>query len=295
MTSPTDLVVLTTSTDRAMLEELSSPSSSARARTALQAGELRMQSCEQRLRELLGDASPFVFAHGTKLVIAEVRFTVLEALQTMFHNQKRTPDFGTVTVRKAMPVDEAIERASHLGDHERRRVAEAVEATLRDHVVPAPDDEPALRAYAMLQALGLVEYRHEQVDPHTYSTPLQEEVRRSQLVRARPRPHLRIADLADPTRTFGFVYRDPRKLWAVDFAEGVQSSYVREHAVAVLSSARDGKLHRVRVDADGRTVRNPDNTGAFEGEVELMGDDLLGVLQTVRAYFEREYTTEIVT
>lgn len=278
-----------------MLEQLNSASSLVRASAAMEAGLVCAEACEARLRELLHDHSPFVFAHGAKLVIAEVRFSALDALEAMYFMLGRAPDFGTVTLRKAMPVEEALALAARVDPEERRLVADAVEAALRDKVVPPAEHAEALRAYTLLQALGLVDYRQEIVDARTYSTPLQEEVRRSQLTSERPRPRLRIADRGDPARTFGFVYRDPQKLWAVDFAEGVQAIAARERASAVLSSAREGKLARVRVDPEGQTLREADGTPSFDGEVELVGDDQLGVLRALRAQLERDYATEIVT
>jgi len=215
-----------------VLADLASQSSLTRATTVATVG----RGGEPKLRELLADASPYIIAGGR---ISEVRFAALEALQHLFYATKRRPDFGVVRVRRPLPIAEATWRATQLSTEERRRVAEAVEHTLRTQVAPAPEHEPALRAYALLQALGRIEYRDDEVDPRTYATALQEEVRMAQVAQPRPRPHLRIADRDDAARTFGYLYRDAREVWALDFAEGIGPAAAREDVVLVLSKLAD--------------------------------------------------------
>lgn len=218
-----------------MLEfaDLASRSSLARATAATTVGP----AGEAQLRTLLADASPYVY--GAKPVIGEVRFAALEALQTIFYAARRVPDFGPVVVRRPMAVKDADWRAAQLTAEERRRVAETVEETLRMRVAPEPKHEPALRAYALLQALGRIEYRDEAVDPRTYATALQEEVRLAQVTKPRPRPHLRIVDGDDASRTFGYLYRDARGIWAIDFAEGIGPTAARDHVTTVLGALHD--------------------------------------------------------
>lgn len=218
------------------LADLASRSSLKRATAAEAVGP----AAEAKLRALLTDASPYVY--GAKPVIGEVRFAALEALQAIFYAARRVPDFGPVVVRRPMPVEDADWRAGQLSAEERRRVAEAVEQTLRTRIVPTPQHEPALRAYSLLQALGQIEYRDDAVDPRTYATALQEEVRQAQVAKPRPRPHLRIADGDDASRTFGYLYRDARGIWAIDFAEGIGPRAAREHLTNVLSALPDDEV-----------------------------------------------------
>lgn len=273
------------------MDPFASPSSIARARAALQAGEIRNAFAEPKLRALLDDASPFVVAHGTRKVISEVRFTALEALELVCHRHKKELALGPVTVRRAMPVDEALTRAIALADEDRKRVHDLVETALREKVAPAEADELAIRAYLTLQALGAIEYRRELVDPATFMTPLQDDVRRTQTASERPRPHLRVADLADATRTFGFVYRGADQKWALDFADGVGAA----DAVETLKAVMRPSLQRARVDERGETIRNPDGTAQFEGTLLLAGPDTLAVLQTLRVYLERRFACTIAT
>ncbi len=268
------------------MDPFTSPSSITRARAAVQAGEIRNAFAEPKLRALLDDASPFVIAHGTRKVISEVRFAALEALQLVCHRHNKDLALGPVTVRRAMPVDEALQRVVAVADVDRERVHELVETSVRERVSPPDDDALAVRAYLTLQALGLIEYTRELVDPRTFMTPTQDDVRRTQTARERPRPHLRVADKADATRTFGFVYRDANHRWAIDFADGVGAA----DAVETLKAVMRPTLQRARVDESGHTIRNPDGTAQFEGTLVLATGDTVPILQTLRVYLERRFS-----
>jgi hypothetical protein len=164
-------------------------------------------------------------------------------------------DLGAVVVRKSMPAEDVDTIFATQPESLRLGVALAADGILPSRVAPAPEHADLLRRYVSLQLLDLVPYRVEEVDPTTYTTRLQEEVRESQLVSERPRPHLRVADRRAPDRVFGFVYRGKRGLIVLDFAEGVGSDY----AVQILTAAMGPKIQRVIVE-NGATVLNPDGT-----------------------------------
>lgn len=272
------------------MSAFSSPSSLTRARAAVEAGALRNVYAEPALRALLEDASPFVVAHGTRMVISEVRFPALEALELVCHRHQKPLELGVVTLRRALPVEEALARAAAISDEARERVRPLVDSALSEKVAPAASDEPALRAYLTLQMLGEIEYQREVVDPATFMTPLQDDVRRTQVAADRPRPHLRVADRNAPSRTFGYVYRDARKRWALDFADGVGAA----DAVDTLKAVMRPTLQRACVDETGATVRNADGTARFDGSLVLATGEDLPILQTLRVYLERRFACEIV-
>jgi hypothetical protein len=97
---------------------------------------------------------------------------------------------------------------------------------------------------------------------------------------------LRVADRDDPSRTFGFVYRDANQRWALDFADGVGSA----DAVETLKAVMRPSLQRARVDDRGETIRNADGTAQFEGTLVLATGDAVAVLQTLRVYLERRFS-----
>jgi hypothetical protein len=108
-------------------------------------------------------------------------------------------DLGAVVVRKSMPAEDVDTIFATQPESLRLGVALAADGILPSRVAPAPEHADLLRRYVSLQLLDLVPYRVEEVDPTTYTTRLQEEVRESQLVSERPRPHLRVSPCTRPS------------------------------------------------------------------------------------------------
>jgi hypothetical protein len=272
------------------ISTLRSPIASIRARAADECGRWHAIVAEDVLRILLNDASPVVTHRGERKGVGEVRFTAVTALQRILLHHKKPIDLGEVTVRKVMFEEEVLQRYCALEERAVIAVTPRVDAILSERVRPDADDESLIRAYVVLQCIDLIEYRKERVDPSTYSTPLQEEVRISQLVSARPRPHLRVADASDPARLFGYVYRNSFGRYVVDFAEGPGS----DNAVEKLTRLLDSKVKRVVLEGD-RTARNPDGSAQWGEPLDFEHADPLEVLRSLRVFVERYYDATIVT
>jgi hypothetical protein len=193
------------------------------------------------LKRMLEDDAPYADTGGTRPMIYEVRVTALCRLQQLYRHSKDKPDFGLVKVRKRMPAHVAEAQAAaaltRLDDRQRNELFERVELFLETRVQPQKSEREMLRCYRILQELGLIEYRTEEVDPITYLTPMQEEERIRQTEQPRPLPHLRIASARTPMRTLGFLYRDPLKSeWSVDFSDCDEA---REAQSCLQSSLKD--------------------------------------------------------
>jgi hypothetical protein len=262
---------------------LKSPVARIRVEAADELGRLHGILAESQLRDLLVDSSPVVTYRGKRAGIGEVRFTALTALQRILLHHDKPMDLVVVVVRKVMFADD-------VEDDVVRGIAPRVDEILRDRVQPDDEDLALVRPYLVLQCLDRIDYRREPVDPITYATPLQEEVRASQLVSPRPRPHLRVADAANAERVFGYVYRNDRGFYTLDFAEGPGS----DRAVWILSAILQSRLNAV-VLVDGETARNPDGTAQLGDLLNLRTADPVLALQSLRVYVERRYHTTIVT
>jgi hypothetical protein len=271
------------------ISQLSAPCSRDRALAAATAGRLHSLIAEPLLRDLLLDSSPFVSSRASRISIGEVRFTALEALQKVLLAHGRPMDLGKVVVRKSMAAEEVDGIFATQSESVLLGVASAAEGILQSRVAPDAVHVDVLRKYVTLQLLDLVPYRMEEVDPATYTTRLQEEVRESQLLSERPRPHLRVADRNAPSRVFGFVYRGKRGLVVLDFAEGVGADY----AVQILSAVMGPKIQRAIVE-DGVTALNPDGTVKVGELIDTSTADPIVVLQSLRIYVEDRYHTQIV-
>lgn len=247
---------------------------------------------------LLDDTAPYVFAHGTALMISEVRFRALEVMQSLYQRIKKAPDFGPVQVRKAMPAEEAIAQATAalrpLKPDARADLEAQVEATLNTHVRPPADHEDACRAYLVLQLLDQVPYRTEEVDPTTWMTPLQAEVARSQLQSSRPLPHLRVALKESPTDPLGYLYREqPGRRWTLDFAEGPAAARAVRLTRRFLTSLDARGVPRVLHDADGQPLRNPDGSFQLDGAVPLETQIPEELLQSMAAFLSKFFEVVI--
>lgn len=247
-----------------------------------------------RVVRMLGDDAPYVFRHGPRRMIAEVRTRALVTLEKLYALTRRRPDFGPVLVRKAMPVESAERRAREalaaLDTAAQAEVESRAADHLFHHVRPRPEDHATLLAYRVLQELGQVPYLREEVDPITYRTPLQAAVEQSQLQSDRPRPHLRVRDPRG--ETLGFVYRTSDGRLALDFSEGREAEEAMRWIRRVLSIEPRG-LPRVR-HADDTPVTNPDGSFALDGVVPLNTAEPADLLRSLRAFVAKMYPAELV-
>jgi len=236
------------------------------------------------LRDLLEDDAPFVFTHGGRRMISEVRFAALSALQALYRGLAREPDFGPVLVRKATSVEEALAQAAtadaQLEQAERARLNKSVDDFVQTRVRPDARDAEAVRAYRLLQELGRLEYRREEVDPISYMTPLQAEVSASQLTSSRPKPHLRFVSIADG-RTLGYLYKSDGR-WVQDFAEDAEAGEVRSFLDKVFTIER-GAIPRVRFSDSGQPLLDDVGAFVFDGSTSLADGEAVELLRSVQA------------
>ncbi|MCB9727091.1 MAG: hypothetical protein H6744_03075 [Deltaproteobacteria bacterium] len=190
------------------------------------------------------DDAPFVFRWGGTARVGEVRFAAVNAVGRLYARAEAPPALGPVAVRRAMAADEALRNAEEalaaLPDEGRESLLALAQSEVAARCRPDEADRKVVQAYRVLQRLGAVPYQWQELDPRTLTTPLQEAVRASQLVSARPRPHVRVADRGDPDRTLGFVCVGEDGGWAVDFAEVFDAQDAEEAAVWVLQRQADG-------------------------------------------------------
>jgi len=248
------------------------------------------------LLPLLADDAPFVFERGGVTRVGEVRFWTLDALQGLYRAAKRAPDFGPVTVRRAPSADEVrsqawaalsgLDTVSSAGASSagasRTEALAAVDLFLDTRVLPAESERALLRDYRLLQHLGLLDYRLEEVDPATWLTPLQAEVAASQLVSARPLPHLQ---LSQGGRTLGYIYREGGR-WALDFSEDHDARRAARRATQVLTGIDRRGVPRVLFSADGAPQRSADGALVLDGVVPLDGPPV-EVLRSLAAFAGR--------
>jgi len=238
------------------------------------------------LRPLLADDAPFVFERGGVTRVGELRFRTLDALQGLYRAAKRAPDFGPVTVRRAPSADEVHSQAgaalAGLDTVSGVKALAAVDRFLDSRVLPAEPERALLRDYRLLQHLGLLDYRVEEVDPETWLTPLQAEVAASQLVSARPVPHLQ---LAQSGRVLGYIYRQDGR-WALDFSEDHDARRAARRATQVLTGIDRRGVPRVVRGADGAPQRSADGALVLDGVVPLDGPPL-EVLRSLEAFVAR--------
>lgn len=275
------------------LGQLGSPSSATRASVAHEMAEEYVGEAMDGLRELLSDDAPFAFRHGDELMVAEVRAAALNALQLMYKQTQRPPDFGVVEVRKAMSADEVRAAIDAVRDaDEIARVATQADEFVTKHVVPNnKDEEEVLVAYRILQELGLVEYRREEVDPKTYMTPLQAEVSASQLVSQRPTPHVRFTSSSDQ-RLLGYYYPQDGR-WLIDFAEDAEANDVQRYLRSILTVEKNG-VPKVVKNLDGSPKTSADGSFVLDGVASFDGDPL-DVLFSVSAFLATKANAHVVS
>jgi hypothetical protein len=275
---------------------LQSPSSQARADEASAIAEAGTLGSLDDLRALLADDAPFVFQRAGQGYVSEVRFRVLEALQGLYRQAGRAPDFGPVQVRKAMPAGEAIVAAQaalkSAGPARGEDAATRAARFVQERVRPAPDEREAAFAYRVLQELGQVAYRTEEVDPATYQSPLQREVAASQVSAERPRPHLRVSS-GDGGRVLGYCYREEAGArWSLDFAddpEAAEAAYVVERFLTADPAGVPRVLHE-----GGQPRRNPDGSLVLEGTVPLDTAQPVELLRSLQPFVQDPYQAEVV-
>lgn len=273
-------------------QQLGAASSLARVDGADRAGEAFHELLPE-LEALLRDDAPYLFQHGEHAMISEVRLRALAALERIYRRSGRRPDFGTLSVRKGMSATEAHRRAAEAlaecSVAEQAQLLARVDAFLITRVNPTAAEREALRDYRVLQELGLVEYRHEAVDPETYLTPLQEEVRLSQMRGQRPCPYLRVASLGNPGRTLGFVYRDVQsRQWAIDFAECDEAEEAADW-VREMMTLDPGGVPRVQRDRHGKPLLDEEGGLRYDGVIPLETRDEVALLQSIHSLISERY------
>ena len=251
------------------------------------------------LRALLNDDAPFVFQSGARRFVGEVRFEALVALEEMMRTLQLPPDFGPVTLRPAMPVEEAIARAQRvsaaLSAEDRADLRTRVACSLADRVRPRPADRQPVAAYRLLQLAGEIAYRSEDVDSRTWLTPLQEHLISRQLRRPRPRPHLRVTSRARPGWLLGFVWRDDAKSqWMLDFSEGHEAAEASVQLRWLLVGLHPDGPPRVLRDETGEPMRNGDGSTALHGLHPLETADPVALLRDLGELADRWYVTALV-
>lgn len=277
---------------------LDSPQAHQRAAAAMEAGGAGAMDLLPRLREMMReDRAPFVITRAEALV-AEVRFAALSAVEALYGNRGLTPDFGPVPVRKAMNAEEARQQSreamSEQSPAQAADVRARVSAFIDARVKPLAQFREAIYAYCTLQELGHVSYRREEVDPQTYMTPTQEEIRRSQLQSPRPLPHVRVASRYDPSRTLGFVYRDDDGQWSLDFTEGFEAANAESRAIGALTMERKS-LPRVKFRDSGEPIRSTDGSFVLDGSIDKKTGDPNELSRSLAAFIGRHFFAEAVT
>jgi hypothetical protein len=278
--------------------QLTSPSSQERAQAARAAGEAGALDLDGALRALLADTSPYLVEHAGTVRIAEVRMAALAGLQAMaaVHNRPLALD-APLQVRRALPAAEAEQRAAEcmarLPAWRQVSVQQQAEQEVMELVQPRPGEEGPLVAYRVLQVLGEVPYRTEQIDPATGLTPLQLEIRQSQLSSERPRPHLRFATKGAPNATLGYLLATGGGRYALDFAEDPPARAVEQEVEWTLTRLDPSGVPAVRCDSAGEPVRAPDGSFVLDGTLDLTSAPPLDVLRSVRAFALRVAHVEL--
>ncbi len=276
---------------------LAATSSRARADAASQAAAAEAFDALDALRDLLADDAPFTFQHGGAALVSEVRMRALEALEQLYRAGGRSADeLGRVTVRKAMPAEEAVRLAQEalepLDDARRQEVAARASAFLDARVRPDDDERETLLAYRVLQELGRVPYREEAVDPKTWLTPTQREVAFTQLARERPRPHLCV--LSGQGDLLGYVWREPSGRWVLDFAQVPAAADAVRLTHTVLGGLDPGGVPRVVHDDAGRPRRDDDGSFVLDGVVPLDAPDPRELLRSLGAFLTDPFAAVLV-
>lgn len=190
-------------------------------------GIRKLSGDRDALAGMLNDDAPFLFGHGGKRHVSEVRMRALVALQDLYRRKGLTWDLGAVQVRKAMSAAdaerEALAALARLPEKGRNVCIAEAEGFLNSRVEPFDRDRAPLRAYRILQQLSLVTYELQEPLPTSLLTPLQIAVQQSQLQSERPTPHLKFSGTVGAV---GFVYVDAGQ-WVLDFAEGPEGERIQ--------------------------------------------------------------------
>lgn len=253
-----------------------------------------LQEAVPRLVPLLADDAPFAFSWGERVLVGEVRFAALDTVEKLFRLGGRRLDFGAVLVRRAMPDTEIrtrLAQARHPAP-EVRAAESRVDVFLDQRVRPPQAHRDLLRSYRLLQELGEVDYRLEDVDPVLFLTPLQREVMDSQTVRPRPRPHLAVR-LGPPSRLLlGYLHRE-EGTWKIDFADNHLGREAADDVREILTGLDRAGVPRVVCDPMGEARRNPDGSLVLAGTTPLDTPHPGEILASVRAFLQGRYQAEL--
>jgi hypothetical protein len=247
-----------------------------------------------KLKLLLEDDAPTIWDD----VIGEVRHAALSALQRLYWVTKERLEVGPVLVRKAWPLRDmrrAYEEAmARLSPADRQATLAKADAYLERCVKPASTQADDMRAYRVLQELGLVRYERQDLDPVTNLTPLQEHIYAEQVASPRPRPCLRVSLVDEVDRVIGWIYRNPTNgFWAYDFSEHPASVDARDAVSRIMTLGQAG-IPRVVHDHAGRPVRSADGKFVLDGELSPDSGDVMECLRSMAAFMQREFAVELI-
>lgn len=255
----------------------------------------RRHDAEPRFRALLQDDAPVLFDRGTH--ITEIRMGALAALQSLHYGARSPLELGPVAVMRAWRVTDVrakFEAAfAGLSEAQRQAVLHRVNEVMEQRVQPSPDEADDLRAYCVLQTLGLVTYHWQTPDPHTTLTPLQEEIFAEQVATRPPLPCLRMALLESPDKTIGWIYRNPtNRFWAAEVSEHPAADEVREALDRTKTLGSKGFPNVVH-DASGQPVRGAEGKFVIDGDLDPDTADVIACLRSIAAISRRLFTIEL--
>ena len=121
-------------------QDLKSPVAEVRADAADSALAAAAGDQLEALRALLRDDAPVLISHAGQQLVTEVRFAALTALQGLYREAGRKPDFGPLEVRKAAPINQVIADARSavevMPDAERQELLNRANQELDERVKP---------------------------------------------------------------------------------------------------------------------------------------------------------------
>ena len=245
------------------LVRLTSPSSQERIDGVSEIAAELKYDLKRDLIGMLTDDAPYLFQHGEKVMVAEVRAQVLAALERMYRRASSKPDFGPVLVTRALKKEDVFllsEGAlNQKTDAEQKALLSEARQWVQAHVQPAKKDLLLTICYRVLQLLSLIPYKREEVDPVTFPTPTQEEIRISQTVRQ----------------------ETPKGAWVFDFAECDEACQADEWLRRAMDFSKKG-VPKIARDRHGEPIRQKNLAWKHDGIVPFNTDkpvDLLSSLE----------------
>jgi len=247
-----------------------------------------------RFKELLQDDAPVIWGGGT--LISEIRMFALAGLQRLKYAARSRLELAPVAVMRPWRVTDVRAKFeqvfTNLSESQRQATLQRVNEVMEQRVQPFAEQADDVRAYCVLQTLGLVTYQWQRPDPQTTLTPLQEEMCAEQVATPRPPPCLRVALRDSPDKILGWIYRNPaNRIWPRDFSDQPAGDEAGEALSRIMTLGTKGIPH-VRHDASGRPVRSADRTFVIDGDLDPDTGDVIECLRSIAALLN-EYATEL--